>query len=93
MLWQPWVLAVGLGVGVLSSTIPYGLELVARRRIPSGTFSILMSLEPAVAALAALVLLGERLSPVELVAMACVIVASVGATQTLTRRVSSAPVQ
>jgi inner membrane transporter RhtA len=78
-LWQPWVLAVGLGVGVLSSTIPYGLELIARRRIPSGTFSILMSLEPAVAALAALILLGERLSPVELVAMACVIVASVGA--------------
>ncbi len=92
-LWQPWVLAVGLGVGVLSSTIPYGLELIARRRIPSGTFSILMSLEPAVAALAALILLGERLSPVELVAMACVIVASVGATRTLTRRASSTPVQ
>ena len=86
LLWQPWVLAVGLGVGVLSSTIPYGLELVARRRIPSGTFSILMSLEPAVAALAALILLGERLSPVELVAMACVIVASVGATRAMTRK-------
>ncbi len=85
-LWQPWVLGVGLAVGVLSSTIPYGLELVARRRIPSGTFSILMSLEPGVAALSALIVLGERLSPVELVAMACVIVASVGATRTMNRR-------
>lgn len=82
-LLQPWVLLVGLGVGILSSAIPYGLELVARRRIPSGTFSILMSLEPAVAALTALLVLGERLSPVELVAMACVIVASVGATRTM----------
>ena len=84
-MWQPWVLLVGLGVGVLSSVIPYGLELVARRRIASGTFSILMSLEPAVAALAALILLGERLSVIELVAMACVIVASVGSTRTMTR--------
>ena len=84
-LWQPWVLLVGLGVGVLSSTIPYGLELVARRSIPSGTFSVLMSLEPAVAALSALVILGELLSPVEVVAMGCVIVASIGATRTLRR--------
>jgi len=82
-LWQPWVLLVGLAVGILSSAIPYGLELVARRRIPSGTFSILMSLEPAVAALSALIVLGERLSPVELVAMGCVIVASVGATRSM----------
>ena len=84
-LLEPWVLLVGLGVGVLSSTIPYGLELVARRRIPSGTFSVLMSLEPAVAALSALLVLGELLSPVEVVAMACVIVASVGATRTMRR--------
>jgi inner membrane transporter RhtA len=86
VLWQPWVLAVGLGVGILSSTIPYALELIARRRIPSGTFSILMSLEPAVAALSALIVLGERLSSIELVAMACVIVASVGATRSMTRQ-------
>lgn len=84
-LWQPWVLLVGLGVGILSSTIPYGLELVARRSIPSGTFSVLMSLEPAVAALSALLILGELLSPVEIAAMGCVIVASVGATRTLRR--------
>ena len=82
-LWQPWVLVVGLAVGILSSAIPYGLELVARRQIPSGTFSILMSLEPAVAALSALVVLGERLAPVEVIAMACVIIASVGATRSM----------
>ncbi len=84
-LLEPWVLLVGLGVGVLSSTIPYGLELVARRSIPSGTFSVLMSLEPAVAALSALLILRELLSPVELVAMACVIVASAGATRSMSR--------
>lgn len=84
-LWQPWVLLVGLGVGVLSSTIPYGLELVARRSIPPGTFSVLMSLEPAVAALSALVILGELLTPLEVVAMGCVIVASIGATRTMSR--------
>ena len=82
-LWQPWVLGVGLAVGVLSSVIPYGLEMVALRTIPPGVFGILMSLEPAAAALSALVVLGERLSVVELVAMACVIVASVGSTRSL----------
>ena len=91
-LWQPWVLAAGLGIGILSSAIPYGLELVARRRIPSGTFSILMSLEPAVAALSALIVLGEQLSPIELVAMTCVIVASVGSARTMTRRPVTDPI-
>ncbi len=86
-LLQPRVLLLGLVVGVMSSVIPYGLEMVALRSIPSGVFGILMSLEPAAAALAALVVLGEQLGWVELVAMACVIVASVGST----RMLSSAP--
>lgn len=72
---------IGLGVGLLSSAVPYGLEMVALRTIPRGTFGVLMSLEPAAAALAAFALLGERLRPVEVVAMVCVIVASVGATR------------
>jgi inner membrane transporter RhtA len=80
-LLQPKVLVLGLMVAVLSSVIPYGLEMVALRSIPAGVFGILMSLEPAVAALAALVVLGEQLSWVELVAMACVVVASVGSTR------------
>ena len=73
---MPWL--QGLFVGLLSSVIPYGLEMVALRRIEPRVFSILMSLEPAMAALAALVLLGEGLRAVEIVAMACVVVASIG---------------
>ncbi|MFZ0529331.1 MAG: EamA family transporter [Propionicimonas sp.] len=82
-LWQPKVLLLGALVGVMSSVIPYGLEMIALRSLPSGVFGILMSLEPAAAALAALVVLGERLSVVEVVAMACVIIASIGSTRSL----------
>lgn len=80
-LLQPHVVAIGLAVGVLSSVIPYSLEITALRTMPSKVFGILMSLEPAAAALAALLLLGERLSVVEMAAMACVVAASVGATR------------
>jgi inner membrane transporter RhtA len=78
------VLGVALAVALLSSVIPYGLEMVALRRMRPGLFGILMSLEPAAAALFALLVLGEGLTPVELAAMGCVIVASVGATRTRT---------
>jgi inner membrane transporter RhtA len=70
-------------VAVFSSVLPYGLEMIALRRMDSAPFSILMSLEPAVAAGLALVMLGEVLGPLELAAMACVIVASIGATLTM----------
>lgn len=80
-LWAVPVLLVGLGVGLLSTAIPYSLEIVALKKLPTRVFGILMSLEPAVAALAALILLGERLSGTDLVAMACVISASIGATR------------
>jgi inner membrane transporter RhtA len=82
-LLQPKVLLLAAVVAVMSSVIPYGLEMVALRSIPSGVFGILMSLEPAVAGLAALLLLGEQLSWVEMVAMGCVILASVGSTRAL----------
>jgi len=82
-LWQPGVVLLAATVGVLSSVIPYGLEMVARRSIPAGVFGILMSVEPAVAAFAALLVLGEQLSWVEWLAMACVIVASAGSTRAL----------
>lgn len=75
----------GALVGLLASVIPYGLEMVALRRIPPGVFGILMSLEPAAAALAALVILGESLHAVELAAMAFVITASIGATASARR--------
>jgi inner membrane transporter RhtA len=81
-LLEPRVLLLGLAVGLLSSVIPYSLELIALRRIPPRVFGILMSLEPAVAALAAILLLREFLTPVQWLAMGCVVAASVGATRT-----------
>jgi inner membrane transporter RhtA len=79
---DPTVLALGVAVGLLSSVIPYSFELIALRRIPPRVFSILMSLEPAAAALAAMIVLGEFLSLVQWLAMACVVIASIGATRT-----------
>ena len=64
-LLEPWVLAVGLGVALLSSVIPYSLELEALRRIPPKVFGVLMSMEPAVAALVGLIVLGEVLRPLQ----------------------------
>jgi len=75
------ILALGALVGLLSSVVPYSLELAALRRLPPATFGILMSLEPAAAALAAMLLLREFLSPVQWLAMACVVAASIGATR------------
>ena len=78
-LLEPDLLALGAAVGLLSSVIPYSFEMAALRTLRPAVFGILMSLEPAVAALAALVVLQEMLAPVQWLAMACVIVASVGA--------------
>jgi inner membrane transporter RhtA len=75
------ILVLGALVGLLSSVIPYTCELVALRTLRPAVFSILMSLEPAAAALAGLVVVHEVLGPVQLVAMACVVAASVGATR------------
>ncbi len=80
-LLDPRLLALGAAVGLLSSVIPYSMEMMALRRIRPATFSILMSLEPAAAALAAIVVLGEFLSATQWLAVACVVVASVGATR------------
>lgn len=75
--WDGTVLLKGLGIAVLSSVLPYSLELVALRRLAPAVFGILLSLEPAVAALAGLLVLGQRLSPVQLGGMALVVLASV----------------
>ncbi len=75
------ILLLGAAVALLSSVIPYAFELVALRSLRPAVFGILMSLEPAAAALAALLVLGEVLTPLQLVAMACVVVASIGATR------------
>lgn len=79
---HPELLALGAGVALLSSVIPYALEIEALRRLPANVFGILMSLEPAVAALAGLILLGQDLAARELVAMALVIAASAGVSRT-----------
>ncbi|MFC7643001.1 DMT family transporter [Streptosporangium lutulentum] len=80
-LLQPELLLIGLGVGLLSSVIPYSIELEALRRMPKRVFGILMSLEPAVAAIVGLLVLGEVLDVREWAAICCVVVASVGATR------------
>jgi inner membrane transporter RhtA len=77
-LLKPQWLAIGLAVGVLSSAIPYSLETEALRRIPANVFGVLMSLEPAVAALAGFVVLGQDLGLREIVAIAFVVAASAG---------------
>ncbi|MHA6803169.1 EamA family transporter [Salinifilum ghardaiensis] len=79
---RPEVLLAGAAVALLSSVIPYSLELEALRRMPASVFGVLMSLEPAVAALAGLAVLGEWLGPWQWVAVACVVIASVGSTRT-----------
>lgn len=75
------VLVFGAAVGVLSSVIPYACELTALRSMSTSLLSILMSLEPAAAALAGILLLGEVLTAIQWLAILCVIVASVGATR------------
>ena len=78
-LLRPGILAAGLAIGLLSSVIPYSLELEALRRVPARVFGIWMSLEPAVAALVGLVMLGETLAVTEWAAIVCVMIACAGA--------------
>jgi len=80
-LLHPAVAAEGLAIGLLSSVIPYRLELEALRRVAAGIFGIWMSLEPAVAALVGLVLLGETLLARQWLAIGLVIVACAGASR------------
>lgn len=78
----PGLLLAGLGVALLSSVVPYTLETEALRRMPTNVFGVLMSLEPAVAALAGFLILEQSLAVIELAAIALVVVASVGVTRT-----------
>ena len=78
-LLDPKLLLAGFGVAMLSSAIPFSLELEALRKIPARIFGVLMSLEPAVAALAGLVVLGERLEMRAVAAVVFVTVAAAGA--------------
>lgn len=80
-LLDPKFLGIGAAVAILSSVIPYSLEMQALRRMPRNVFGVLMSLEPALAALAGFIVLGQDLAAREIVAIGLVIVASIGATR------------
>lgn len=90
-LLDPRILLFGLGVAVLSSAIPYGLELLALRRLPADAFAILMSLAPALAAAAGFVVLHQALAVWDLLAIALVVVASMGAVRAANRRRAGLP--
>lgn len=77
-LFQLEFLAIGAAIALASSVVPYSLETEALRRIPTNVFGVLMSLEPAVAALAGFVVLGQSLDALEVAAIALVVIASVG---------------
>ena len=84
-LLNPVTLALGAAVAVLSSAIPYALELSALRRLAASAFAILMSLAPAIATGAGLLLLGQVLTPLELAGIALVVIACIGAVRTVPR--------
>lgn len=74
------ILLQALGLAVLSSALPYSLEMIALKALPTRTFGVLMSLEPALAALSGFVFLNEKLEPVQWFAIFCVMMASIGST-------------
>lgn len=80
------ILALGAAVALLSSTVPYALELIALRRLPAAAFAILMSLGPATASVAGFLLLGQHLAWLEIGGIALVIAASIGAVGAAARR-------
>ncbi|KMM84481.1 threonine/homoserine exporter RhtA [Pseudomonas lundensis] len=82
-LLTPSLIPVAIGVAVLSTALPYTLEMVALTRMPTRTFGTLMSIEPAFGALSGLLFLNEVLSFVQWMAILCIIMASVGATLTM----------
>ena len=84
-LLSPSVLLVGVAVAAISSALPISLEMMALKRLPKEAFGIMISMEPAVAALLALVLLGERLDTVQWLAIGCIVAASMGSAATARR--------
>lgn len=90
-LLSPALLPYALGVALLSSALPYSLEMVSLTRLPARTFSTLLSLEPAVAALAGVSLLGERLSPLQWLAIFAIIVAAAGTALSVSRPAAAEP--
>lgn len=84
-LWHWSVLPAGIGIAILSTALPYSLEMTALTRLPTRTFGTLMSMEPALAAFTGMIFLGETLTLVQWLALLSIIIASVGSTLTLRR--------
>ncbi|MFK3660106.1 threonine/homoserine exporter RhtA [Scandinavium sp. NPDC088450] len=85
VLWQWSILPLGLGIAILSTALPYSLEMIALTRMPTRTFGTLMSLEPALAAVSGMIFLGETLTGTQTLALLAIIAASMGSTLTLRR--------
>ncbi|MEU3985526.1 EamA family transporter [Streptomyces sp. NPDC026672] len=92
-LLDPTTLALGSSIALLSSVLPYTLELLALRRLPASTFAVLMSLEPAIAATAGFLILDQTLSATQAAAIALVVGASMGAVRTQVGRGKPTPVE
>ena len=84
-LLSPSLLLIGVAVAAVSSAVPISLEMMALKRLPKEAFGIMISMEPAVAALLALALLGERLDTVQWLAIGCIVAASMGSAATARR--------
>ncbi|MBW9400605.1 threonine/homoserine exporter RhtA [Leclercia sp. EC_58] len=84
-IWQWSILPVGLAVAVLSTALPYSLEMIALTRLPTRIFGTLMSMEPALAAISGMIFLGETLTFTQTLALCSIIAASMGSTLTLRR--------
>jgi len=79
-LLNPAILPIGIGVAILSGAFPYSLEMIGLKRLRAHTFGVLMSVEPALGAVIGRILLHEKLALLQIIAIACVIAASVGST-------------
>lgn len=88
-LLDPALLPMGLLVALLSSALPYSLEMISLKKMPTKTFGILMSLEPAIASLVGMIVLHESLSLIQWLAILCVIAASLGSALTNTSQSTS----
>ena len=82
-IWQWSVMPIGLAVAILSTALPYSLEMIALTRLPTRIFGTLMSMEPALAAVSGMVFLGETLTLTQTLALCSIIAASMGSTLTL----------
>lgn len=82
-IWQWSVMPIGLAVAVLSTALPYSLEMIALTRLPTRIFGTLMSMEPALAAISGMVFLGETLTFTQTLALCSIIAASMGSTLTM----------